>query len=679
MKPRIEDEIVQIRQEINRLNHRVSLLERQLNLQANLQASKVHKYTDNPFDNIENVAQPEVKQAFTKNNIENNIGKNLMSIIASLMVFIGICGFIALVIQNSSEIAKVIVMYIFSFAFYIAGRLILNKKRDALSLSLTSCGIGAVYISLLITHFYFKMIGEIVLGILLIGWSISAFLLAKKIKSDLFFTISYIGYSLAISLGTWSILSTDIELSANLVAMVLATCFTIFTYIIIKDDDICNLRLRYIIFVISIPVCWLISQLVSNAHEQYRLMSNTVDLITTISILKLFTYQVKGFIENTKHEFETILVSLIALVIQTITIVVGMQDTVVEWSIPLIILYIYSEFKSSGIEEKQVGKISYAVFISLSCVLASQYFFIFLLVMPFISFILGCKNADKNLELMAGNVYMVWATYFIIREYDAWIGFSIPVILMWICSLWTLTKKYLLSNKIILYFNVILGSWIFICMNTTGDMNLILPYIIICMILIFTGLSAFATDWSNGKSFIHKEAFSKYDVLFGINHVLQYIWLGWGTLVIEFTEPGGLLQFIIVLISLMLCISDLHYVMEIKNDWKALAAEIKSTLFTCYSLSLYLPPDTGYILSIFCIILAITSIYFGFKFEIKGFRLYGLGLSMLSVFKLLLVDIYIDEPIVRILSFIGAGILCFVIVFIYNKLSKDDNSEKDTI
>jgi uncharacterized membrane protein len=102
---------------------------------------------------------------------------------------------------------------------------------------------------------------------------------------------------------------------------------------------------------------------------------------------------------------------------------------------------------------------------------------------------------------------------------------------------------------------------------------------------------------------------------------------------------------------------------------------IKSTAFISLILKAYLYDyKVGYIYSILYIILAILFILYGFNKQYKEFRIYGLLLSMIGICKLLVIDINYDNSISRILSFIGAGILCFMIVFIYNKFDKESAS-----
>ena len=67
-----------------------------------------------------------------------------------------------------------------------------------------------------------------------------------------------------------------------------------------------------------------------------------------------------------------------------------------------------------------------------------------------------------------------------------------------------------------------------------------------------------------------------------------------------------------------------------------------------------------------------------FYFRQKSFRIYGLGLTLISTVKLIMVDIAYENSIGHAFSFFLSGILCFAISAIYNlidkKFLKDNNS-----
>ena len=78
----------------------------------------------------------------------------------------------------------------------------------------------------------------------------------------------------------------------------------------------------------------------------------------------------------------------------------------------------------------------------------------------------------------------------------------------------------------------------------------------------------------------------------------------------------------------------------------------------------------NYLISICLLLFAIISIVIGFYKDTKSFRLYGLLLSMISIFKLIMIDIQYDSTIENAVSFFVSGVLCFIISFIYNRIDR---------
>ena len=92
----------------------------------------------------------------------------------------------------------------------------------------------------------------------------------------------------------------------------------------------------------------------------------------------------------------------------------------------------------------------------------------------------------------------------------------------------------------------------------------------------------------------------------------------------------------------------------------------------------------NYFISICLLLFAILSIIIGFYKNTVTFRLYGLILSMVSVFKLIMIDIKYDSTLENAVSFFVSGILCFIISFLYNKIdhslkkSSPNNGDSET-
>ena len=80
----------------------------------------------------------------------------------------------------------------------------------------------------------------------------------------------------------------------------------------------------------------------------------------------------------------------------------------------------------------------------------------------------------------------------------------------------------------------------------------------------------------------------------------------------------------------------------------------------------------SYIISLAGILLAVAFIVAGFRLGFKGLRLYGLVQTIVCVVKLLFFDIVFDNEFYRPVSFLIAGILLFLISFIYFKLERSN-------
>lgn len=78
----------------------------------------------------------------------------------------------------------------------------------------------------------------------------------------------------------------------------------------------------------------------------------------------------------------------------------------------------------------------------------------------------------------------------------------------------------------------------------------------------------------------------------------------------------------------------------------------------------------GYLISCVLLCLAVLAVLAGFPLRLAALRIYGLCLAMFAVVKLLMIDIEHENSMETVLCFLGAGILCFAINFIYNHVKK---------
>ena len=63
-------------------------------------------------------------------------------------------------------------------------------------------------------------------------------------------------------------------------------------------------------------------------------------------------------------------------------------------------------------------------------------------------------------------------------------------------------------------------------------------------------------------------------------------------------------------------------------------------------------------------------ILFGFKFKNKSIRIYGLIVILMSVIKIVIIDMWGQDSIIRVVALMLGGIICFAISALYNKFEK---------
>ena len=104
---------------------------------------------------------------------EKLFGRNFMGIFASVLIFISLIIFATLMLPYLTDTIKLIGLYVISFAILAAGYIPAKKNRtNKFFTALIGCGIGSLYISLLLSDLYFKVIGDMTLYILILIWAV---------------------------------------------------------------------------------------------------------------------------------------------------------------------------------------------------------------------------------------------------------------------------------------------------------------------------------------------------------------------------------------------------------------------------------------------------------------------------------------------------------------------------
>lgn len=605
---------------IDELEKRVLKLEKILEekekySEVNKVSQKKESISQRPQIQNRKIEKKEVK-TIAFEDVEKNIGK-IIGIIAACLILFGI-SFLAIALD--SIFVKVLIMYVISI-----GLLIFGKKKNYQIIQ--HCGYMAIYLSFFTTYGYFKLIPEIVFYILILLWLLALFYEQKK--DETFSLTGILGLTIVSMFGIYM----KKELLSCISFLILSNIFRLDT----KWKKYVN---SFMIIISTI--------LYFSTFDKFQY------LVLILLLVYLFSF---------KNEED--IVNIIAALCQSIAIVGMNQTGIFDNNFIMLIISAVTLILFIWIREKKfMQNIPYVL---LCCFMFVQ-----------IENLLYLNENILN-TIFALSILGILYIFFEVKEYltkeSVYKWYCFVLIGMFTCQLYLYSNlisiipiaiiiiKYLIQKKDLLatYFLTIL--WI-ISMILNG--YLVFPLLIGLLVQIYM----FIFEKNQDKyMMIFKRILNVYLILVVLNSLnavilsnyvnadfmiqnikfIYYILIGFGLLTVSVKE----------------CLT---------NDYGIIWIGLKYTLYIWYILDIL--NTMNLIITIILILIAIVFIFIGFKFKIKMLRLYSLGLTFLSCFKLILFDLTLQNTIQKAVGFIIAGSLCFLIYIIYTKMEKS-TEEKD--
>lgn len=193
-----------------------------------------------------------------KRDLEKALGKNVMGVMASVLIFVALILFAIVALPSMTDTIKMAAMFIISGGITGIGVMLMRKDQsNAFNASIAGCGIGAVFISLMTTRMYFNAINDYVLYITLLIWAAAVAFFSKD-KNKVFVVIAEVGISVATLIGLAGLFGEDAAagLKANmLIAFALLSEIAIYYFNStddIKDDIFMHIPHALRVFVMSI-------------------------------------------------------------------------------------------------------------------------------------------------------------------------------------------------------------------------------------------------------------------------------------------------------------------------------------------------------------------------------------------------------------------------------------------
>lgn len=609
-------------------------------------------------------------------DLENIIGKSWMGIFASVLIFVSFILFATLLAPFITDTVKMTAMYLVSISFMVFGLIKLKKHHNRLYLAISSCGVGAVYISLFLTNLYFKAMGDIMLYLFILVWAVFVCYLSRW-RDRVFQVIGQSGITIALFFGI--ILCVDTQDTARFLLLglfftVTAAVFYVSSYSREFHKNIVNNIFNAInLFQVLTGFCMMDAprlfsgEKLSGGWTTY-FIEITGLVILLFLLLQFILFLLCGLKENNTGFGLFMNVNTILTMFLVFRMTYGAENSLRGLLYLGIGFLLLAVIERKFANRKDDGKILMQLFV-LPLFVLSVYMIDFfqdhigvsLIMILFIW--LGYRQNDAVYKY--GSLVMAAVYCFSDMKYPLeYLCLGLLFFAVFAVFMYLKKEQYHISYKLCAYFIgllfVSIGLYkLFDGADINHDVSRTVIFTVVALLNILASKSIFIRNFQTMQT---------EEICAGATRITNGLFMAYSLYVVTDTD-NDICHFILVLLAVVLFMANTKNLLERhKGMWPGIYIGIKLTVLVITILYSY---DTvNYVISISVFVFAIVSIIVGFKFNFKSFRIYGLILSLLSVAKLILVDISYDNTLGHALSFFVCGILCFVISMIYHLIDK---------
>jgi len=613
-----------------------------------------------------------------KSNTESWIGKILMGFLASLLVFIALVTFAKVLLPYITDTIKIILMFVVSIIITATGFIFRQKKENIFTNALLACGSTCIYISILVTGIYFKAISSIVMYILIGIWAILNIFFKKNIKDWLFFAIGNLGYLISI---IFSIGQNDATL---IIPMLIYMAMISVVYLIMHWKNEPQRHTQNVINVISI---FAFQVIVSDKYEKIIEINIVGAVAIAFSFIGFIAYIASDLFKYKAVHFYIAGVNTIVFILSYFFFVDGLYMnklyfiTFIVISIPAIVLEminIYWKIKKLADVEIILNAVfsGFIFAFATSFIIFKKHFIIkygIIMIVHSLIIIYGYikKEVVFKIQGWALVLFCMFSGVFFMMN----LTFCIISIILTASFLVVEAVVYNDSENGKIFNYCLLQVWIFIIgLHVKKDILIDNDYDAIINIVTF-GIMAILNvvmiliKFYKMKDKEEEEEEEKNKEDEGKNiHVLLDI------LNLIFMVNGGKMMILsndylfkilyLVIVVFLACIN-----LPVKDKGsreRYLYAAIKFAVIIYFSFCIFEAPN--FVISICMIAYSVVCVAFGFKNRLLGkfIRVFGLVMTLIFVFKFIVIDINYDSSVMKAVSYLVSGILCFGISAIYS-------------
>ncbi|MBR5950187.1 MAG: DUF2339 domain-containing protein, partial [Actinomycetaceae bacterium] len=653
-----------------------------------------------------------------KASMEKIIGKNILPFIAAGLVFIGLIFLAILVVPKTTDFQRFIGMFALSGTIFAVGFVLARRKKNVFSVALLGTGIGALFISILMTRIYFEYLSDVPTFALLLVWMVVCMALVKMFNSLTLSITAHVGMAISVIFAfaqgfdqeralivvAYQVIATIVIVGGSLLAyrktyrfgLVASLVLTLVATIVIRSQDIAEISTGVYVtslliqFVTASTLSFFLATSSAKLSKDTRLVFHYGNkilwiVLTLLTLWSALFHAADAILYNGKHMGDSQ-----ALTIQTIATLGCAAVFVIHAFISAILE------RSIGMPEDMVrisiiGTLSAATLmtlyrVSLALTYGGTILIPFAFVLALIALGIGRLLSDRTYTVLAIALLGIDAitavtgiSTFVSRTPVALIFVWIVAIMVTSVAIWASWKPaekrreflpiLILLNLI--FFELTLPQALFTAISSE-ELAAVLSLAIVMLVLFvlrFVNIEALMGMTKTGH------------VIFAINEylaVLLAIMFVGANIAGAMNLPQALwwVSVVLVIAISILRIFQSRNVSSLHPTPIQYLSAIALTLVTQAPLwgSMYFGKATAFASSLVLMLVALVLIGMGFALRLKPVRLYGLGLTIFTVFKLATYDVSNISATGRVIGFIGAGVIAFLISALYNYANKRLNS-----
>lgn len=599
-------------------------------------------------------------------DLEKTFGKFWMGVIASGLVFVSFIFFAVMLLPVLTDGIKIAAMFIISFIFIGAGLTKLSvDKENKFYLALCGCGVGGVYISLLVSNIYFKVIGDILLYLLLFVWAVGVCYLRRR-ETALFQLIGQIGITIAIVFGCRVCIANPDAVRVLMLAVFYAASSMIFMGV--HRQKILSKNGINIVF--NLVNLGQLAGMLAELPDSFMTKAVAAVLLLYAALFFLFCYRCEASEDGLDFGIITVVCIIFAVCILNILLQNVTSGIMIESMTALVICILslaaaetkLAEDAATGRAVIQIAAMVLMFYFVCIMEIFNRHIYLAVLMIPFLT----AGFLKRNWFFKYGSlIYMVLFQFHIFMDYPekmfwGYVYFGILVYFM------RREKEHYHSFFKMAAYVLFLIKLSFDCayIMSLCDVDIYAAVTVCCIVTGGINMAVFRRGLMVKNAMTGASEPESILTLYVI-HAIQMC-----VIIVQILLPPGEYSGVITIPwALVLFMANTKKILAEKKDTPAgFYIGVKFTILLSAVLASL--DISGVLASVCCFALAVSCIVAGFYMECKSLRIYSLILSMFSVFKLALIDIAFGGFLQLAAGFFTAGILCFVISRIYNSIDE---------